>query len=128
MLFGVSASAQTLKDIKGYEFEREILILQSLGIIGGDENANFNPDDTVKRSEAAKLLMEGFAYDAQYPQMETEFTDVPESHWASGYIQEACDIGYIQGDGEGHYNPDDKIVYRGIRRLSEWIYVLCKRA
>lgn len=109
MLFAASASAESLKDIEGYEFEREILILQSLGIVSGDENSNFNPDDTVKRSEAAKLLMEAFAYDAEYPQRETEFDDVPDSHWASGYIQEACDIGYIQGVGEGNYAPDDEI-------------------
>lgn len=108
-MLGFSASAAELTDIKGYEFEREILTLYSLNIVSGDENAEFNPDDTVKRSEAAKLLMEAFAYDAEYPQTDTEFNDVSKSHWASGYIQSACDIGYIQGDGNGNYNPDDEI-------------------
>ena len=57
---GSSVYAAELKDISGYEFEKEILILQSLDIVGGDENGYFNPNENVKRSEAAKLIDEAF--------------------------------------------------------------------
>lgn len=37
------------------------------------------------------------------------FYDVPEDHWASKYIADAYNKGYIQGDGGGKFRPDDNL-------------------
>lgn len=109
---GSSVYAAELKDISGYEFEKEILILQSLNIAGGDENGYFNPNERVKRSEAAKLIDEAFSYSGTpYEQTDTEFSDVSASHWASGYIKAAADRAFINGMGDGTFAPDADITY-----------------
>ena len=43
LCIGISASAAELADISNYEFEKEIVTLQALGIVEGDETGNFNP-------------------------------------------------------------------------------------
>lgn len=112
LCIGISASAAELADISNYEFEKEIVTLQALGIVEGDETGNFNPMEPVTRAEAAKLLMTAFSYDGiEYPQTETEFSDVSADHWASGYIQAATEIGYIAGMGDGTYMPDAEITF-----------------
>lgn len=109
---GSCGYAAELKDINGYEFEKEILILQSLDIAGGDENGYFNPNKNVKRSEAAKLIDEAFSYSGTlYEQTDTEFSDVNAYHWASGYIKAAADRSFINGMGDGTFAPDANITY-----------------
>lgn len=111
-ILGSSAYAEELKDISGYEFEKEILILQSLGIVNGDENGCFKPSEYVKRSEAAKLIDITFSYSGTlYEQAETGFSDVPSSHWASGYIKSAVDRGFINGMGDENFAPDSDITF-----------------
>ena len=34
------------------------------------------------------------------------FTDVPDGHWAHGFISELADKGIINGVGNGAYQPD----------------------
>lgn len=109
---GSSAAAAGLADIRNYDFEQEILTLQVLGIVDGDENGNFKPSEELRRDEAAKLLMTAFSYDGtEYAPRATEYTDVGAEHWASGYIQAAADIGIIAGMGDGTYAPDDEITF-----------------
>ena len=110
LMLGTTAYAAELKDIKDTDYEKEILVLQALGIVDGDENAEFHPDDTVKRSEAAKLIVEAFSYDNfTCEQCHTDFVDVPESHWASGYIQAAFESAYVTGVSETMFAPDENI-------------------
>lgn len=44
-------------------------------------------------------------------QMATEFSDVPVSHWASGYIYNASQEKFINGNGDGTFEPDRFITY-----------------
>lgn len=37
------------------------------------------------------------------------FSDVPISHWAYSYIEQAVEKGYVNGVGEGRYNPDGSV-------------------
>ena len=106
----VTAYAAPLQDTKNYKFEREIITLKTLGIVDGDENGYFHPTSELKRSEAAKLIVTAFSYEGmEYDQSETEFSDVPAEHWASGYIQAAADMNIINGYGDGNFGPDDNI-------------------
>ena len=39
------------------------------------------------------------------------FTDVPESHWAYTYVEQAAAKGYVNGVGDGRFNPDGSVTY-----------------
>ena len=41
----------------------------------------------------------------------TGFTDVPENYWARADIDTAVDMGFINGMGDGTFNPEGKITY-----------------
>ncbi|WP_052344229.1 S-layer homology domain-containing protein [Bacillus ndiopicus] len=51
---------------------------------------------------AKKLNLDG-------TQRETQFKDVPRSHWASGYIQSAVDLGIVSGYSDGTFRPSDEL-------------------
>lgn len=91
--------------------------LTALGIVSGDDTGNFNPDATLKRSEAAKMIVEAFTSNGSVAQTATEFTDVPASHWASGYIAAGVASGYINGYGDGTFGPDDTLTYAQVIKL-----------
>jgi len=94
------------------KYANAIDVLTELGILEGDGTGTFRPADGLKRSEAAvvlvKLLGQG-AYAAE--QTATKFSDVPASHWASGWIAYAANLGLVEGYGDGKFGPDDQLTY-----------------
>ena len=39
------------------------------------------------------------------------FSDVPESHWAYSYVEQAVDKGWVAGIGNGLFGVDDPVTY-----------------
>lgn len=39
------------------------------------------------------------------------FTDVPESHWAYSYVEQAVQEGWVGGYGDGRFGPSDPVTY-----------------
>lgn len=111
MLIGNVAFAQT--DTKAE------LCVSGLGIMRADETGDFHWGDTVTRAEfttiATRLLR---IDDASAQQQETPFVDVPQDHWASGYVKYAADLGLVSGTGNGNFSPEDPI------RLNEVMKIL----
>ena len=88
-------------------YAQAVEVLTSLGLVKGDGDGTYRPADAVKRSEMAKLIVVALGYgDFAAAQKATKFSDVPASHWASGYISFASDLGIIEGVGAGKFNPD----------------------
>jgi len=85
--------------------------LTKLGIVEGDDNG-YRPEDGVTRAEMAALIarIQGYGETAR-PAANTPFTDVPSSHWASGYIANAAGMGIINGYGDGTFGPEDPVLY-----------------
>ena len=88
-----------------------ISTLADLGIIQGDEQGNYNPDQTVTRAEMATFVARIQGYEGDVSQTETPFTDVPSTHWASGYIALAAGQGIVNGYGDGNFGPEDPVNY-----------------
>lgn len=86
--------------------------LNKLGIVNGYEDGTFKPEDGVTRAEMAKLIacIQGYGETAKGA-ANTAFTDVPSSHWASGYIANAAGMGIINGYGDGTFGPEDPVKY-----------------
>ena len=86
--------------------------LNKLDIITGYEDGTFKPEDGVTRAEMAALIarIQGYGETAK-ASANTAFTDVPASHWASGYIANAAGMGIINGYGDGTFGPEDPVKY-----------------
>ena len=86
--------------------------LNKLGIVTGYEDGTFKPEDGVTRAEMAALIarIQGYGETAK-ASANTDFADVPASHWASGYIANAAGMGIINGYGDGNFGPEDPVLY-----------------
>ena len=85
--------------------------LTALGIVEGDDNGLFNPDNTVTRAEFAKMVVEALGEgDAAASSTYTSFAD-SQGHWAAGYIEAGVGKGFINGYDENTFGPDDTVTY-----------------
>ncbi len=118
MVFGTVAMAGSVyPDVADDAIYAEsVKALSALGIIKGDENGNFNPDATITRAEMAKILCTMLGTGDIAP-ANTIFSDVPSSHWASGYVNYAQQYGCIAGYGDGTFGPEDPVTYEQVIKL-----------
>ena len=81
--------------------------LASVQVLSGYKDGTFLPKNTISRAEFVTALSRCF------PLLEgkAEFTDVPETHWAYKFIASATTAGWINGVGNGKFQPE-----RGIMR------------
>lgn len=100
-------------DVAGTRFEEPVQILSALNIMIGDESGKFRLDDTIIRSEVAKMAVHLIGLDeaAESSKGNSKFDDVSTEHWANGYINIATQQGLIEGDGDGKFRPNDPISY-----------------
>lgn len=110
------AFAQSYSDVKEDDnYYEAIEMLSKLNILTGDDKdgdgvMDFRPNDTITRAEVAAVVcriqnLNGLSQTA------TPFTDVPSSHWASGYVAQAAGQGIINGYGDGNFGPEDQVTY-----------------
>ena len=86
-------------------------VLAALDIMVGDESGNLNLGATVTRAEFTKLAVAAStSRDAVGDTVSVKpYPDVPQSHWAAPYIKAAVDLGLVQGDLHGNFNPGRSI-------------------
>lgn len=108
------ALAQIPQEIKGTRFEEPVSVLSALKIMTGDENGELRLDDTIIRSEVAKMAVTAMGMEkaAESSKGNQDYLDVATDHWANGYINVATSLGIVEGDGDGNFRPNDKITYR----------------
>lgn len=111
-MFTFSFAGTSLKDVTGTEYQAAVEALVELGIVNGYEDGTYRPEQTVSRAEMAKLLViaAGLEAAAELNEGATRFADV-NGGWASGYINVASEYGYIMGDPDGNFRPDDTVSY-----------------
>ena len=85
-----------------------VSVLSALGIISGNPDGTFKPENTIKRSEAAKIVvgMVNAMASAEKKAGATKFNDVAANHWASGYINYGADKKWINGKTTTTFDPD----------------------
>lgn len=112
VLAACPAAASSFTDMAQTPYEHAVSELEALHIINGYEDGTFRPDNELTRAEFCSLMINTMGLEelAASP-AETEFTDVPASHWASGCIKLAYDMGVINGYGDGYFGPEDKVTY-----------------
>ena len=109
----MNAFAAIPSDVAGTRYEEPVQVLNALKIMIGDDNGTFRLDETIIRSEVAKMAVHAMGLEniAASSVGNNDFLDVPADHWANGYIHAATSQGLIIGDGDGNFRPDDKITY-----------------
>lgn len=90
----------------------DVELLTALNVIKGDTQGNFNPEKTITRAEAAKMVyvlkMKGNDDGATGWAGASNFTDT-KWHWAEGYIAYGASVGIINGVGNGKFNPEGQV-------------------
>ncbi len=81
-------------------------------ILTGYEDGTFRPNGNITRAEMAAIICRVIGKEeVGSVKTATDFDDVEEDSWASGYIKVASDAGIINGDGNGSFRPDDDVTY-----------------
>lgn len=97
--------AAAFSDIEGFEWAAEAIEnLSSKGIISGREKGIFAPGENITRAEAVKILVSAFNIDGGE---KISFSDVTHDSWYAPFIEKAS--GFVTGNGDGTFKPDDFI-------------------
>ncbi len=122
-------AASTFPDVDASEeYAEAIEYLNSVGIMVGDDQGNFNPDKPVSRAEMATIICRLLGKTENLP-TSAQFTDVPVSHWANGYISKAAELGVVDGYGNKKFGPSDTVKYEDaltmiVRAMGQTEYAL----
>ena len=109
-------------DVVGEDCEEAVGYLSDLGVVAGYPDGTFQPTRTLTRAEMAKIvvltklgaqgeLMAGYLEGAY------SFSDVPATHWASGYIMLAKNLGIVGGYPDGTYKPGNNVTYAELAKM-----------
>ncbi len=93
-------------DIQGHWAKNTINKWVEKGDISGYPDGTFRPNNMITRAEFVVLVnnamgytKSGYAY----------FSDVPSHYWGKNAIQTGVAAGYISGDGNGIFRPNDPV-------------------
>lgn len=101
-------AATQLSDLQNHWAQRCVENLAEAGVVSGDPNGHFRPNDPVKRVEFAVMVQKAFAErPPKHPSR--RFTDIPENFWGVGAIEMASQTGFIVGYPDGTFRPNDLI-------------------
>ena len=84
-------------------YNNAVSTLTNMGIMEGKDDGAFHPLDAITKAEFATIAVRFFDYTAEY--REGTFADVDGDVWYADYIQAASDVGLIEGDGTGNFEP-----------------------
>ena len=114
-----AASVPTFTDVdENASYAESVSVLTALKIITGYDDGTFKPDDKIKRSEFAAIITRTLGMgDLSASQAGGIFTDVPATHWASGYIAMAYQAGIINGMGDGTFAPEEDVTYEQVVKM-----------
>lgn len=114
MMLSVGISASPFPDVDDSDsYAEAATILNSLGLMIGDDEGNFNPDKTIIRSEATTVVVraKGLGDAADGAKGPTKFGDVDVDSWATGFINIAQQSGMVEGYNANEFGPNDEVTY-----------------
>ena len=109
----VSVSAAAYADYTEWNDNDIMPLLDSLGIMEGDGNGNYNLDAYVTREEMAKIAVNSSAFkdETAVGLKVSPFSDVDSSSWAAPYILNGTRNGIFSGYLDGTFQPKDMVTY-----------------
>ena len=106
-LMVMGSSAASYADVTSEDNVEAIEVLQAVGIMTGDDNGDFNPDEEVTRNEMAVIMCNLLNYTAASYADICPFTDVPD--WAEAYVAACYTNGIIAGYDATTFGGSDSV-------------------
>ena len=108
-----AATTSTFDDVKDTKYASAVDALVELNVIDGLPDGTYGPEKEVTRAQLAKMLVIclGLGDTVESLEGRTVFTDVADSHWASGYINAAVQSKVIAGYPDGTFKPEKNVTY-----------------
>ncbi len=106
----VTVSAADYTDQADIDYDEAVAVMTAVGMVEGGDQGQFDPDSNLTRAQAATLivrLLRGTEEGLGAPT--APFIDVPATHWAAGAINYCSLNNLIDGDGQGHFYPDEGV-------------------
>ena len=103
----VVGTGASYTDVTSKQNQEAIEVLQAVGIMVGDDNGNFNPDQKVTRNEMAVVMSNLMDYRAATYAGTSPFTDVPS--WAEPYVAACWTNGITSGYTKTTYGGSDSV-------------------
>jgi len=102
LAFCMGAGAVSFTDVEGHWAYEQIMEYAEKGIVNGDPEGTFRPDDIVTREEFCKIMLNSFGL-AGVNSESASFSDVSPEAWSYAYVEGAKK--YLPGYEDGTYNP-----------------------
>lgn len=112
MAFVPAASALDFNDSEDVKNVEAVELLVSLGVIKGHDDGRFDPQGHLTRAEAAKIIYVATRGEDDGGKIfagSNLFSDVPRGLWSQGYINYASVMEFVEGHGDGTFDPDGNI-------------------
>lgn len=117
---GVVSQDSKFRDMNKAEWAKKAVVnLANAGIVSGDENGNFRPNDYISREEFVTMLVR--AAKKYNENASCDFTDVPKTAWFYSYVASASEYGMVHGISEDSFGA-------GLALTRQDMAVLCLRA
>ncbi len=99
----------SFSDIADHWGGEAIVEMASKGVVKGDPDGNFRPNDDLNRAEAAAILYRVLGLEEPEVPSEKPFSDVAVDLWYSGYIASLKNLELVNGNPDGTYLPGKDI-------------------
>ena len=108
MTAAFAADASDYKDYSKVTYKEAVDVMTVAGIFNGGDGNNFNPDATLTREQAAKIItymLVGQEKADKLTATVAPYADVAANRWSAGAIAYCTNEGILAGDGNGRFNP-----------------------
>ena len=107
-LVTISAGAKDFTDDEKITYDEAVAVISEIGVVDGYEDGNFNPQGSLTRGAAAKIICNmilGPTTAAELHADTAPYKDVPTNHTFAGYIAYCAKEGIISGYADGTFRP-----------------------
>ncbi len=119
---GLSFVSRHFHDTADSPYARELDTLACYNLLSGYEDNTFRPRQLITRAEFCAMLQSAL----DFPEVDSSpFSDVLSDSWYAEAVNAMAGKGFISGDGNGLFRPNDTITYQEIvailANVSAWI-------
>lgn len=96
---------KTFDDVAGANAHVNLPAIEALaarGVIDGRSDGNFDPEESMTRSEFAKIVVVALGLT---PKVNDKFPDVAADAWYAPFVGTANTYGIVNGGSDGNFNP-----------------------
>lgn len=102
----IPAAAKDFPDTNGHWAQAAIGVWSDRGVLNGDDQGNFRPDDSITRAETATVLDNLISYEKQSVKV---FSDVKKEDWFALAVSRLYEAGVITGYEDGTIRPTNGV-------------------